>query len=673
MPDVSRIIRLDIRSRRAFAEGKSFGETGAYELIEGRAELSLRADQIGADAIYEPEFIDTDAEGNIRATTDVWLLAPLDPERGNGSLLFEFVNRGNKRMLQFFNSGAASNRPQSASDAGTGFLMREGFTLLIAAWQGDVLPGDDRMVIDVPAYMGPADRLTAMVTAELVNEGPVATCLPLSGKTGTRSYPVANPDTATLQRRRYPSSPAEQIGRDRWSFAFLEGAGGGLGGGDIQGAEQAILPSKRHVWLPEGFQPGWLYHLTYEAAKPLAFDIGFVAVGELVSYLRHDASSANPLAGRIARTIGWGRSQSGRAIRDFLYRGFNRDHAGRRIFDGMLPHISGGGKTTMHRFQNLVIAASREYEDHLHPSDRFPFSYASSTDHLTGATDAILKRPETDPKLIHTQSASEYWHRRGSLVHTDTEGNDLEQPENVRVYLWSSSQHWSDPKPALPPKGPCLNFQNIVQTVSLFRGTLMLMHRWLADSQPPPPNRIPRRRDGTLVPIDKWTFPASLGLALPRRPNPLYRVDYGPDFDRGHAAPTDPQVDRSQEYAVLVPQSDSDGNDVAGVRAPMVEAPLGSYTGWNLRAPGHGAGMLHGFSGSYIPFAETEDEAELTSDRRAPISARYADARAYSEAIKAAAEALVADGFLLAEDVSTAVDTAGNFGRLNHAHSLGRI
>ncbi|HEV7415584.1 MAG TPA: hypothetical protein VGN98_05475, partial [Tianweitania sediminis] len=210
---MTQIISIDIRKRRPFADGVSFGETGAYELIEGRAELSLRPEQIGADAAYEADFIETDDQGYIRATTDIWLLAPADPGRGNGSLLFEFVNRGNKRMLQFFNSGAASNRPSSLADAGNGFLMREGFMLLIAAWQGDVLPGDHRVVIDLPGYSGPADRMSTMITAELINEGgPVATCLPLSGKTGTRSYPATNPHTAKLVCRRYPGSEAEEIG-----------------------------------------------------------------------------------------------------------------------------------------------------------------------------------------------------------------------------------------------------------------------------------------------------------------------------------------------------------------------------------------------------------------------------------------------------------------------------
>ena len=60
-----------------------------------------------------------------------------------------------------------------------------------------------------------------------------------------------------------------------------------------------------------------------------------------------------------------------------------------------------------------------------------------------------------------------------------------------------------------------------------------------------------------------------------------------------------------KQYTVLVPSVDRDGNDIPGVRAPMVAAPLGTYTGWNLRARGHGVGAQLRFEGSYIPFAES--------------------------------------------------------------------
>src|SRR5262249_57620335 len=106
----------------------------------------------------------------------------------------------------------------------------------------------------------------------------------------------------------------------------------------------------------------------------------------------------------------------------------------------------GAGMTSINeRFANLTTCGGQQYEDHYNSADRFPFAYASSKDHLTGRTDAILKRPQTDPLVMHTQTATEYWQRHGSLVHTDCEGNDLREPETVRIYLWASSQHFADP------------------------------------------------------------------------------------------------------------------------------------------------------------------------------------------------------------------------------------
>ena len=133
------------------------------------------------------------------------------------------------------------------------------------------------------------------------------------------------------------------------------------------------------------------------------------------------------------------------------------------MFDGVLPHVAGAGRKWLnHRFASPIVSGGQQYEDHFNIADSFPFSYAWSTDHLTGKQDAILKRPDTDPLVFHTQTATEYWVRRGSLAHTDTQGNDLPQPDTVRVYCWSSSQHFADPQPKPPSRGHGQNFSNVV-------------------------------------------------------------------------------------------------------------------------------------------------------------------------------------------------------------------
>ena len=204
-----------------------------------------------------------------------------------------------------------------------------------------------------------------------------------------------------------------------------------------------------------------------------------------VSFLRYAAEDAtgrvNPLqeqGGTVEKAYGWGRSQTGRCLRDFVYRGFNADAAGRKVFDGILPHMAGAGRKWLnHRFANANVSDGQQYEDHFNPADSFPFSYAETTDHLTGRRDAILKRPETDPLVIHTQTSTEYWQRRGSLVHTDTLGGDLPQPPTVRVYLWASSQHFADPLPKPLERGVRQNFLNTVATSMLLRAMIDAMDR----------------------------------------------------------------------------------------------------------------------------------------------------------------------------------------------------
>ena len=669
-------ITLDILRRGPFAAGHAFGDTGAYERIDVRAHFAIDHAAPVNGQVIDISLAPRGRDGLVRFSLDFFLLCPVDPARGNGTVLLELPNRGNKRCLQFFNDAPGTNDPRSLRDAGNGFLMRRGYTVMVVAWQGDVLPGDGRLVADLPVATEAGKPLTARVRSEFVSDVEGNVSFPLSGANGTRSLPALSLDTreAELRRRRYPWSQTEAVAADAWQFARVEG-GGRIGQGDLAGSERAIVPSDSHVYLPSGFATGWIYELVYTARDPLVLDLGFAGLRDLVSFLRHDRGEANPLAWQgytPPRVIAWGRSQSGRAIRDFVHRGFNADEDGRKVFDGVIAHVAGGGRTAMNRFSNLVVAASRQYEDWLNPADRFPFAYAPCTDHVTGETDAILKRPATDPLVIHSQTASEYWHRRGSLVHTDTHGNDLPQPDTVRVYLWSSSQHWSDPFPFRLEKGVCQNFQNVAATSPLFRSTLELMDAWLRDGVAPPESSVPRRATGTLLPVAEWRagFPKIPGIALPAAPNELPYVDYGPDFARGAPASEPPRIDRDRGYVVLVPAVDEAGNDVAGIRVPMVEAPLGSYTGWNLRVAGHGAGALHSFSGSYIPLPESPEERLATGDPRTSILERYGSSTGYVAAIRAAAEHLVSHRMLLAEDVERVTAQAVDWGRPRHATHL---
>src|SRR5690606_33735308 len=247
-------------------------------------------------------------------------------------------------------------------------------------------------------------------------------------------------------------------------------------------------------------------------------------------------------------------------------------------------------------------------------------------------------------------------------------GADLEQPETVRVYFWSSSQHVAAADAPRPEAGYAQTYFNVVATTMFFRALLDRLDAWATTGAPPPPSRIPRREDGTLATADEWraAFPAIPGVALPRGPSALERLDFGPDIDRGLITKEPPEIVPGESYAVLVPGVDEDGNDRAGVRAPMVQAPLGTYTGWSLRRREYGHGAMVGITGSYIPFPDTEDERVQTGDPRPSVLARYGSAEAYTEAIRQAAKELVAEGFMLKEDVERAVAESSNWGRPRH-------
>ena len=634
-------LELRITEREPFANGHPFEGAGTYERLVGRAHFSVDPDAPAYADVVDLDMVRRNSGGLVEYATDVCMLKPVGP--GNRRLFFGYGNRGNKRELQFFNDAPASNDPRTLRDAGNGFLMRRGYTVVWAAWEGDLLPGDGRMLLDVPVARDGAEPLTGLVRSEFIADGPGVSTFPLSGWASTvaRSYPTVSLDTAraSLTRRRYAGDAREPIASDHWAFARTEG-GVGL---DAQGAEIALVESDTHIHVFDGFEPGWIYELVYTARDPRPYGIGHAVVRDLVSFLRYEETDGggvtNPLAGAIDKAYAWGRSQTGRCIRDFVYRGYNADARGRRVFDGVMPHVAGAGLMWMnHRFARIVNPAGQQYEDHENCADRFPFAYGSSVDHLTGREDAILKRPATDPLVLHTQSATEVLAAaRVARAHRYRGSRSRASGQRPRLPVGELAALRRYPNTRRPARGICRHYVNVVQTSMLFRAMLDALDAWATHGVEPPASRTPRRADGTLVDYDEWNarFPDIPGVMVPSSASALPLYDFGPDFERGLLTIEPPEVVDARGYAVLVPAVDADGNDVAGVRAPMVEAPLGTFVGWNLRAREFGHGAMHQFTGSYLPFPDTDSEAAMTGDPRASVLARYRSAGGYADAIEA--------------------------------------
>ena len=92
-----------------------------------------------------------------------------------------------------------------------------------------------------------------------------------------------------------------------------------------------------------GFDAGALYELTYTAQGSRRCSAwASPRCATSASFLRHEGGARQPARrpGPPRRTCSACR-KAGAIVRDFLYLGFNEDTAGRRVFDGMMPHIAG--------------------------------------------------------------------------------------------------------------------------------------------------------------------------------------------------------------------------------------------------------------------------------------------------------------------------------------------
>jgi hypothetical protein len=645
---------LEVQRREPFAGGAAFGETGPYEKIAGVARFAVDPAHARNQAIVDLSLAPRNAQGQVEFEADFFILAPKDPARGNRALFYDVNNRGNKLALRFFNSAPGGNDPTTAADAGNGFLFRRGYTVVWCGWIGELLAGGDRLLLRAPVAVENGKPIRGVVRYEMVTDTPAET-LPLSRREGHGSYSPTPKGEAegVLTWRMRETDARVPIPRGQWALERVSLAPAGRG---VAGTLGQI-----RLRLAGGFRPGYIYELVCEAEGPIVQGLGYAAVRDLISFLRYDATDKNPLRtadGKpaVTRAHGFGVSQSGRFLRNFLYLGFNADEADRKVFDGLMPHVAGGGLGFFnHRFAQPT-RHNGQHEEHLYPADYFPFTYGDAVDPFSQRTDGILRRTAAAnarflPKVMHTQSAAEYWHRSGSLVHTDPQGKeDAPIPAGVRVYAFGGTQHGpaSDP----PGRGTADNLHNPGDYRPLLRALLDALDAWVGDGSSPPPSIYPRIDQGTLVPWSQAStgFPALPGVRYPEVIQRPHALDLGPEFETRGLITIEPPRIRGH-YTVLVPKSGPDGNDLGTLLIPEVAVPLATYTGWNLRRRDAGAeGMLASLLGSYLPFPRTRAERQATGDPRESIEERYGSFEEYQRRFAAACDDLVKRGYLLKED-----------------------
>lgn len=321
-----------------------------------------------------------------------------------------------------------------------------------------------------------------------------------------------------------------------------------------------------------------------------------------------------------------------------------------------MPHVAGGGRGFFnHRFA-APTRHNSQHDNHLYPADVFPFAYDEQRDPDTDRIDGILQRARaagTVPKVMHTQTSAEYWHRSGSLVHTDPLGKqDAAIPPEVRIYAFGGCQHGAGS--GIPgERGSGQLPGNPSDYRPFLRGLLLALDAWVREGREPPASVYPRISDQTLV---GWRHDESGWRPLPgvRYPEVIQQpefLEFGPEFLKHRRITLEPPASRGN-YVVRVPAYGADDNDRGTLQVPAVAVPVATYTGWNLRHRSIGAeNELLTLSGGYIPLARTAAERQATGDPRPALLERYQDFDAYRRQLMAAAQRLVDERYLLAEEL----------------------
>jgi hypothetical protein len=572
-----------------------------YEHVLAVATVALDPADPANAAIVDLARARRDRDGLVRFETDVVLLRAPRP----GGLLHVVANRGLVTALPY-SAGVARVAPSGRIAAGDGWVLPRGLSVLWVGWQWDIERRPGTVGLDAPEALGDDGeplrgqaRLGFQPAADQARRRLADEVLPIMGQFQALAAADPGDPAARLTERDWFNGPSRIIPRDRWRFSDPE-----------------------HVELDGGFVARRHYELTYTTSRCPVTGAGLAAVRDVVSHLR----------GEFTHTLAFGVSQSGRWLRQFVRDTGNAAEDGRRVFDGIHCHIAGG---RVGEFNNRYAQ----------PSTMNPLGFT----HLPpfSPADGLLDRARergTVPKLIFTNTATEYWRGDASLGHPDPDD------PGCRWYLYAGTHHVG----VMPGYVEALPVQlagNLVDATGLTRAHGAALEEWVRDGAEPPPSAVPRP-DGSGISRDealrklravRWLQGITLpdGAALLGMPP----VSLGPDATRGVARY--PAVVLGPARPCLVSDLDDDGNELAGIRLPHVSVPLDVSFGWNPEQPR-----------DTIPVETWNLAGGRTALPAGEVLRRYGDAAAFLARVRSDAESLVTARHLLAEDVGAVVADA---------------
>ena len=589
----------------------------ALEALEGRLYFEFDPALQQNQNIVDLELADR-VNGKVLANTTFYAIQPVDPKLRKASLV-EISNRGSKASLRYFNKAQGNPNPNTTKALGDGLIQRLGLSVIWIGWQADVYEQDGNMSVNLPI----AKNTTGIARSDWTLETH-STSLRLAHRDNIKvlyKADAANSDKAVLTYRLAPHSPKQIVARSAWQF------------------------NKANEGIKGDFKPG-IYELVYPTNSSIVVGLGFALIRDTAQYIKTSGSTFES-----PKTIAFGVSQTGRWLRHFMYQGFNETEAGSKAFDGMLIHTAGAGRGSFnHRFAQSSRDAHR-MSAFYYPTDVFPFTSREVTQAITNKKDGLLVgiAPQFLPKVMYTNTGYEYWGRAAAYIHTQA-GKDIEPLPNERIYHLASAQHFverqSNIKAIKPDQAGYTDYYqgNPLNLLLNLRAVLSQLSHWVVDEKMPMQSQFPRFSNQSLVSFEQYTLPPRLSkLTKPVSPYTPFIYDYGNKWEQGIISVNPPLLlDLGKPNIPAVPAVDNFGNEIGGIRHPLLDVPIASFLPWVLRHNAEFAqNEMMDFRGAIKLFPKRE------------ILAQYQDFDEYINALEGAIDKAIKQGSLLSEDRET--------------------
>ena len=657
-PDAqARITKIQILNSGIAFGGHSFANVGQYQFFTGIATGEVDPQDPQNALITDIQLAPKNAQGHVVYSHNFYILQPVDPSKGNHKMMYEPPNRGSKTYQTLNNTPTGTNDPQALTDPAVlddSFLWTRGYITTWSGWENN---------------LGPLNGLVATASLPIVGTdpnnpvtGPGYEYIVSPGATFSLVYPAASSDQskATLTHRVHLDDQPQVVPASGW--AYINGT---------SAVDGSAIPNGAIKLTTGSFIANDIYEFSYTAKNPTVNGLGFAAIRDFNSFLRFsshdDFGTPNPINTHISRIYTETSSQPARTLNDFVHLGFNEDENHRQVFDGMMQWIGAGDGINMNYRWSQTKRTNRNRQELLYLEGLYPFANVPTYDPISGTSDWRYRRCEethTCPLATEFYSANEFWVKAGSLLSTDPTGRfDLPDHPLTRNYLLSSKQHGGAGDPT--SKGLCQQLQNPLDSAPVQRALWTDLDEWSTAGIQPPSSRVPLLRDHTLVPPNQSSvgFPSIPGVTYTGLKTTRYRFNLGPNFYTTFVPTINPPVftppyednpANGRIYPSFVPRTDSDGNDIAGIRLPELDVPLATYTGWGLRS-GVWANDGCEATGQYIPFQSTKAGRLAAGDPRPSVQERYPSYDDYRAKVVASVDTLVRERFMICDDTQDIV------------------